>query len=133
MAISTKEALERLISRWAQHMIDHPTSTLRLKDITTAENVEAVRTLDLLAEYSLEQRVRDLEMLHAWMSTGVRRLYNERPRNRSESRVLFRGASVGFRSSTSPLANIDHELGELGRITRAFADMVRHCQAGERA
>ena len=38
---SRSEAFRRLIGRWTDHVVDHPDTQLTLKDLLTADNIEA--------------------------------------------------------------------------------------------
>jgi hypothetical protein len=59
-AISQREAIERLLARWLDHLAEHSESELRLADLFSRENIEAVRTLDLYSEHSPSRRAREL-------------------------------------------------------------------------
>ena len=65
-AISQREAIERLLARWLDHLAEHSESELRLADLFSRENIEAVRTLDLWPEHSPALRARDFTLLRAW-------------------------------------------------------------------
>jgi hypothetical protein len=60
------EALSRLLAKYVEHINENPGSGLNLKDLLTDDNVDAVRKLDLCAEYGPEKRQRDVQMLRAW-------------------------------------------------------------------
>jgi hypothetical protein len=71
---SQREALARLMNKWLAHCAEHPASDLRLTDLFSAENIAAVRALDLYEDYSPAQRERDFRLLRAWTRPAAGRL-----------------------------------------------------------
>jgi hypothetical protein len=63
---SQREALARVMNKWLDHLAEHPASDLRLTDLFSAENIAAVRALDLYPEHSPTAHARDLALLRAW-------------------------------------------------------------------
>ena len=78
---SRTEATLRLIAAWLDRAIDNPNfpCRVRLADMLTEDNIDVVSEMDLLTEYSDEERqkrvaaldaetIRNQPMLHAWLT-----------------------------------------------------------------